>query len=243
MIIFAANYSTMSEPQEKKIIIAIDGYSSCGKSTVAREIARKLNYIFIDSGAMYRAVTLYFLRNGLIVDGKINMEAFPEKLENIHISFVPNPVTSHNDIFLNGENVELEIRQLAVAQNVSQVAAIGKVRQLLVAQQQEMGKAKGIVMDGRDIGTVVFPDAELKIFMTADTRIRAQRRYDEMIAKHEKVNFDEILSNITERDRYDENRSESPLRKAGDAIVLDNSFLTREEQFGWIMKEIEKQVE
>jgi cytidylate kinase len=232
----------MPEPQEKKIIIAIDGYSSCGKSTVAKEIAKYLNYIFIDSGAMYRAVTLYFLRNGLLENNSINSVALPEKLKDIRITFDFNPVTSHNDIFLNGENVEQEIRQLAVAQNVSQVAAIGVVRQLLVAQQQEMGRAKGIVMDGRDIGTVVFPGAELKIFMTADTRIRAQRRYDEMIAKNEKVNYDEILSNITERDRYDENRAESPLRKAQDAVVLDNSYLSREEQFEWIMTEIEKQV-
>jgi cytidylate kinase len=230
----------MPEPQEKKIIIAIDGYSSCGKSTVAKEIAKNLNYIFIDSGAMYRAVTLYFLRNGLLENNSINTVALPEKLKDIRITFGFNPVTSHNDIFLNGENVEQEIRQLAVAQNVSQVAAIGVVRQLLVSQQQEMGRAKGIVMDGRDIGTVVFPGAELKIFMTADTRIRAQRRYDEMIAKNEQVNFDEILANITERDSYDENRTESPLRKAQDAVVLDNSYLSREEQFEWIMTEIEK---
>jgi len=201
-----------------------------------------LNYIFIDSGAMYRAVTLYCLRNGLVENGTINLEALPEKLKNIRITFGYNPITSHNDIFLNGENVEQEIRQLAVAQNVSQVAAIGMVRQVLVAQQQEMGRAKGIVMDGRDIGTVVFPDAELKIFMTADARIRAQRRYDEMIAKNEQVNFDEILNNISERDRYDENRSESPLRKAQDAILLDNSYLTREEQYAWILGEIEKRI-
>lgn len=232
----------MSEPQEKKIIIAIDGYSSCGKSTVAKEIARKLNYTFIDSGAMYRAVTLYCIRNGLIENGVINMETLPEKLRTVRITFGYNPVTSHDDIFLNGENVEQEIRQLSVAQNVSQVAAIGMVRQILVAQQQEMGRAKGIVMDGRDIGTVVFPGAELKIFMTADARIRAQRRYDEMIARKEKVNFDEILTNITERDRYDENRTESPLRKAQDAIVLDNSYLTREEQYNWILSEIEKRI-
>ncbi len=232
----------MSEPQEKKIIIAIDGYSSCGKSTVAKEIARKLNYTFIDSGAMYRAVTLYCIRNGLIENGVINMETLPEKLRTVRITFGYNPVTSHDDIFLNGENVEQEIRQLSVAQNVSQVAAIGMVRQILVAQQQEMGRAKGIVMDGRDIGTVVFPGAELKIFMTADARIRAQRRYDEMIARKEKVNFDEILTNITERDRYDENRTESPLRKAQDAIVLDNSYLTKEEQYNWILSEIEKRI-
>lgn len=242
MIIFARKNKTMAEIPGKKIIIAVDGYSSCGKSTVAREIAAKLNYIFIDSGAMYRAVTLYFLRNGLIREGTINMDLLPGALQAIHITFSFNPASSHNDIFLNGENVEQEIRQLTVAQYVSQVAAIAEVRQFLVAQQQEMGKSKGIVMDGRDIGTVVFPDAELKIFMTADARIRAQRRFDEMIAKNEQVNFSEILANITERDRYDESRAESPLRKANDAIVLDNSYLTKEEQFEWILREAGKRI-
>ncbi|MEI7829458.1 MAG: (d)CMP kinase [Prolixibacteraceae bacterium] len=230
----------MSHSSGKRIIIAIDGYSSCGKSTVAKELARQLNYIFIDSGAMYRAVTLFFLRAGLVGNGKVNLPAILEKLKMIHISFIFNPAASHNEVFLNGENVELEIRQLAVAQNVSQIAAIGEVRQLLVAQQQEMGRSKGIVMDGRDIGTVVFPSAELKIFMTADPRIRAKRRYDEMIAKKESVDFDEILANITERDRYDETRAESPLRKAEDAIVLDNSYMTREEQFTWILDQVKE---
>lgn len=232
----------MSEVREKKIIIAVDGYSSCGKSTVAKEIAKKLNYIFIDSGAMYRAVTLYFLRNGLIRGGLVSKENLSRTLDSIHLSFLFNPATAHNDICLNGENVEQEIRQLAVAQNVSQVAAIAEVRQFLVAQQQGMGKSKGIVMDGRDIGTVVFPEAELKIFMTAEPRIRARRRYEEMIARNEPVNFDEILANITERDRYDETRAESPLRKAADAVVLDNSYLTKEEQFEWILKEADKQI-
>jgi cytidylate kinase len=230
----------MSDSNEKKIIIAIDGYSSCGKSTVAKEIAKNLNYVFIDSGAMYRAVTLFCLRNGLVANGKVNLSGLNGKLGSIRITFAFNPATSHNDIFLNGENVETEIRQLAVAQNVSQIAAIADVRRLMVAQQQEMGRTKGIVMDGRDIGTVVFPEAELKIFMTADARIRAQRRYDEMIAKNEPVNFDEILANITERDRFDETREESPLRKAEDAIVLDNSYMTREEQFEWISERVKK---
>jgi cytidylate kinase len=230
----------MSQSSEKKIIIAIDGYSSCGKSTVAKELAKQLNYIFIDSGAMYRAVTLYFLREGLIGKGEINLNAILDHLQRIRITFVFNPVTTHNEVFLNGENVEMEIRQLAVAQNVSQIAAIAEVRKLLVAQQQEMGRSKGIVMDGRDIGTVVFPSAELKIFMTADPRIRAKRRYDEMIAKKESVDFDEILANITDRDRYDETRAESPLRKAEDAIVLDNSHMTREEQFNWILDKIKE---
>jgi cytidylate kinase len=228
----------MSDSNKKKIIIAIDGYSSCGKSTVAKEIAKKLNYVFIDSGAMYRAVTLFCLRNGLVVDGTVDLAKLPEKLDSVRITFAFNPVTAHNDIFLNGENVETEIRQLAVAQNVSQIAAIADVRRLMVAQQKEMGHTKGIVMDGRDIGTVVFPEAELKIFMTADTKIRAQRRYDEMIAKKEKVDFQEILKNITDRDRFDETRDESPLRKAEDAILLDNSLMTREEQFDWILKKV-----
>jgi CMP/dCMP kinase len=230
------------DSSEKKITIAIDGYSSCGKSTVAKEIARKLNYIFIDSGAMYRAVTLFCLRNRLISEGTVDLRTLPEKLASIHISFVYNPITAHNDIFLNGENVENEIRQLEVAQNVSRIAAIADVRRLMVAQQQEMGRSKGIVMDGRDIGTVVFPDAELKIFMTADARIRAQRRYDEMVAKNEKVDFQEILDNITERDRFDETRAESPLRKADDALVLDNSYMTREEQFEWILQKVNQKI-
>jgi CMP/dCMP kinase len=232
----------MPDSSKKKIIIAIDGYSSCGKSTVAKEIARKLNYIFIDSGAMYRAVTLFCLRHGLVKEGKVNLSDLAEKLDSIHITFAFNPVTSHNDIYLNAENVENEIRRLEVAQNVSQVAAIAEVRHLMVSLQQEMGHAKGIVMDGRDIGTVVFPEAELKIFMTADARIRAQRRFDEMAAKNEKVNFEEILANITERDRFDETRAESPLRKAEDAIVLDNSHMTKEEQFEWILGKADKKI-
>ena len=230
----------MTKSDQNKIIVAIDGYSSCGKSTVAKEIAKRLGYIFIDSGAMYRAITLFCLREGLIKDGIVNLSELNQKLGTVQISFIFNPITSHNDIFLNKENVELQIRQLAVAQHVSQIAAIAEVRQLLVAQQQEMGRLKGIVMDGRDIGTVVFPMAELKIFMTADPRIRAKRRYDEMIGKNETVDFDEILQNITERDYFDENRTESPLRKADDAIVLDNSNMTREEQFEWILGKIEE---
>lgn len=233
----------MTHSNENKIIIAIDGYSSCGKSTVAKDVAKQLNYIFIDSGAMYRAVTLFCLRNGIIADGKVNLSVLTEKLGSINITFACNPATSHNDIWLNGENAEQEIRQLSVAQHVSQIAAIAEVRQFLVAQQQEMGRSKGIVMDGRDIGTVVFPEAELKIFMTADARIRAQRRFDEMIAKNEPVNFEEILTNITERDHFDETREESPLRKATDAIVLDNSYMTREEQLEWILEKVGKRVE
>jgi len=218
-----------------KIIIAIDGHSSCGKSTVAKEIARKLNYIFIDSGAMYRAVTLYCLRNGLIENGKVNISELKTNLGRIKVSFRLNPVTQHNDIWLNGENVEEEIRQLTVSKYVSPVAAVAEVRHLLVALQHEMGKLKGIVMDGRDIGTVVFPEAELKIFMTAQPDVRAKRRFDELTAKGEKVSYNEIRANIIERDRYDETRKESPLRKADDAIILDNSHMTREEQLEWIL--------
>jgi cytidylate kinase len=227
----------MSE-NTNKIIIAIDGHSSCGKSTVAKEIARKLNYIFIDSGAMYRAVTLYCLRNNLIENGKVNIPELKANLGKIKVSFRLNTATQHNDIWLNGENVEQEIRLLAVSQNVSPVAAVAEVRHLLVALQQEMGKSKGIVMDGRDIGTVVFPEAELKIYMTAQPDVRAKRRFDELTAKGENVSYEEIKANIIERDRYDENRAESPLRKADDAIVLDNSYMTREEQLEWILSRI-----
>ena len=221
-----------------KIIITIDGHSSCGKSTVAKEIARKLNYIFIDSGAMYRAVTLYCLRNNLIENGKVNIPGLRANLDKIKVFFRLNDDTQHNDICLNGENVEQEIRLLAVSQNVSPVAAVAEVRHLLVALQQEMGKTKGIVMDGRDIGTVVFPEAELKIFMTAQPDVRAKRRFDELTAKGENVSYEEIRANIIERDRYDETRAESPLRKADDAIVLDNSYMTREEQLTWILNRI-----
>jgi len=221
-----------------KIIIAIDGHSSCGKSTVAKEVARKLNYIFIDSGAMYRAVTLYCLRHNLIKNGIVDLPELRNNIGKIKVSFRFNAETNHNDIWLNGENVEQEIRLLTVSQNVSPVAAVAEVRHLLVALQQEMGKSKGIVMDGRDIGTVVFPEAELKIFMTAQPDVRAKRRFDELTAKGETVSFDEIKANIVERDRYDETREESPLRKAEDAIILDNSYMTREEQLDWILSRV-----
>ena len=225
---------------EKKIIIAIDGHSSCGKSTVAREIARKLNYIFIDTGAMYRAVTLYCLRNHIVVNGFVDTEALIANLDKIKVYFKNNPDTRHNDIWLNGENVEEEIRLLEVSQSVSPVAAVAQVRHLLVSLQQEMGKMKGIVMDGRDIGTVVFPEAELKIFMTALPDVRAQRRFDELTAKGEEVSYEEIRSNILERDRYDESREQSPLRRADDAIILDNSYMTREEQLQFLLNLVAK---
>ena len=221
-----------------KIIIAIDGHSSCGKSTVAKEIAKKLNYIFIDTGAMYRAVTLYCIRHNLITDGKVKVPQLLENLGKIKVCFKLNAETQHNDIWLNGENVEDEIRLLTVSQNVSPVAAVAEVRHLLVALQQEMGQSKGIVMDGRDIGTVVFPAAELKIFMTAQPDVRARRRYDELTAKGEQVNYEEIRANIIGRDHFDETREQSPLRKADDAIVLDNSFMTREQQLEWVLARV-----
>ena len=223
-----------------RIIIAIDGYSSCGKSTVAKEVARQLNYIYIDTGAMYRAVTLYCLRNGIIDKGVINIGELEKQLYQIDVLFKYNPATDHNDIWLNGENVEEEIRQLTVSQNVSQGAAIPGVRKLLVSLQQAMGRDKGIVMDGRDIGTVVFPQAELKIFMTARADVRAQRRFDELVAKGEKVSYDQILENVTSRDRFDETRSESPLRRADDALLLDNSFISREEQMNWVLEQVNR---
>jgi cytidylate kinase len=222
-----------------KIIIAIDGHSSCGKSTVAKEIARKLNYLFIDSGAMYRAVTLYCLRHNLINNAVVNLSELRANLSKIKVTFRINEQTNHNDIWLNGENVENQIRSLTVSQNVSPVAAVAEVRHLLVALQQEMGKSKGIVMDGRDIGTVVFPEAELKIFMTAHPDVRAKRRFDELTAKGEKVSYQEIKANIIERDRYDESRKESPLRRANDAIILDNSYMTREQQLDWVLSRVE----
>ncbi len=226
--------------KNKRIIIAIDGHSSCGKSTVARELARKLDYIFIDTGAMYRAVTLYCLRNQIVVNTIVNIELLKANLDKIKVYFKTNPANQHNDIWLNGENVEDEIRLLEVSQNVSPVAAVAEVRKLLVSLQQEMGRSKGIVMDGRDIGTVVFPDAELKIFMTAYPDVRARRRFDELTGKGEKVSYEEILANILERDRYDETRVQSPLRKAADAIILDNSLMTREEQLEWVIDHVSK---
>ena len=224
----------------KPYIIAIDGHSSCGKSTVAKALAKKLGFVYVDTGAMYRAVTLYCLRNGIIDKGVINIGELEKQLHQIDVLFKYNPATDHNDIWLNGENVEEEIRQLTVSQNVSQVAAIPGVRKLLVSLQQAMGRDKGIVMDGRDIGTVVFPQAELKIFMTARADVRAQRRFDELVAKGEKVSYDQILENVTSRDHFDETRSESPLRRADDALLLDNSFISREEQMNWVLEQVNR---
>lgn len=211
----------------KKIIITIDGWSSCGKSTMARQIAKKLNYIFIDSGAMYRAISLYFIRNGIDLNKKEDVVA---ALGKINLSFTFNPENGNNEIFLNGENVEPFIRGMEVASKVSEVAAIGEVREFAVAQQRIIGKDKGIVMDGRDIGTAVFPGAELKIFMTADNEVRIKRRYQELLQKNPKITIEEVKENLESRDHADSNREISPLRKADDAVILDNSKLTPEQQ-------------
>jgi CMP/dCMP kinase len=212
----------------KKIIVTIDGWSSCGKSTLARGLAKELGYVYIDSGAMYRAVTLYFLRSHLDWSDKAAVEAH---LGDISLEFQHNAHSGQSEMFLNGENVEYVIRDLVVAEKVSEVAAIGPVRTFAVAQQRKMGEGKGIVMDGRDIGTVVFPQAELKIFMTADKAVRVERRFRELFAKNPNVTIDEVKNNLEMRDYIDSHREISPLRKADDAIVLDNSSMTMEEQF------------
>jgi cytidylate kinase len=224
--------------QKNKIIIAIDGFSSCGKSTLAKSLARELGYIYIDSGAMYRAVTLYALRNQWITGGKPDEEAILGALDRMAITFRYDSETGKNTTFLNGENIEEEIRRLQVSEVVSPVSAIRDVRKAMVRLQQEMGRNKGIVMDGRDIGTIVFPDAELKIFMTADPEIRAMRRYLELTLKGVPVTMEEIRENIASRDHMDQNREESPLRKAADAIILDNSHLTPEEQLQWALDRV-----
>ncbi|NMC38840.1 MAG: (d)CMP kinase [Bacteroidales bacterium] len=218
----------------KKLIIAIDGYSSCGKSTFARAIAKELNYIYIDSGAMYRAVTLYCLRMNYVGEGFTKNEKIISDLKEIHIGFVYNPDISEYETFLNSENVEAEIRGVEVSSFVSRISQIPEVRSRMVELQREIGVFKGIVMDGRDIGTVVFPDAELKIFMTASVDVRAKRRYDELRGRKMHVDFDKIKSNIIARDIADENRDISPLRRAEDAIVLDNTRMTVKEQMDWI---------
>lgn len=225
----------------KKITIAIDGFSSCGKSTMAKDLAKEIGYIYIDSGAMYRAVTLFCIENSLFTsDGEVYAEELKKRIGEINISFRLNDMTSKPETFLNGVNVESKIRTMDVSSRVSLVAALGFVRKALVKQQQEMGKNKGIVMDGRDIGTVVFPDAELKVFVTASAEIRAKRRYDELIAKGQNVSYDEILKNVEERDKIDQNRKVSPLRKADDAIILDNSNMSVEEQKAWLKNEYQK---
>ena len=227
---------------EKKIIIAIDGHSSSGKSTMAKDLAREIGYIYIDTGAMYRAVTLYCLRKGYIQGDKIQEEALKADLDKMDISFRYNAETGRPDTYLNGEKVEKEIRSMEVADKVSLAAALGFVRRAMVAKQQEMGKAKGIVMDGRDIGTVVFPNAELKVFVTASPEVRARRRLEELQAKGEQTTYEEVLANVKKRDYIDSTREESPLRQAPDALVLDNSNMTIPEQKQWLRDKFEAAV-
>jgi len=217
----------------KKVIITIDGYSSCGKSTLAKQLAGELDYVYIDSGAMYRAITLYFIQNRI---NWTNVAEVNEALSNISLEFEYNPVTGLSEINLNGENVEHLIREMLVAEKVSEVAAIKEVREFAVAQQQQMGEQRGIVMDGRDIGTTVFPHAELKIFMTADTAIRVERRFKELYVKNKNITLHEVKENLELRDYIDTNREISPLRKAEDAIILDNSQLNLEEQLKLVMQ-------
>lgn len=228
----------------KKITIAIDGFSSCGKSTMAKDLAKEIGYIYVDTGAMYRSVTLYALRHNLFnADGTIREEELQEQMKDINISFQLNKTTGRPDTYLNGENVENDIRTMEVSSHVSPIATLAFVREALVAQQQRMGAEKGIVMDGRDIGTVVFPKAELKIFVTASAEVRAQRRYDELRAKGMDADYADILKNVEERDYIDSHRATSPLRKADDAIELDNSNLTIAEQKKWLYEQYLKAAE
>ncbi len=230
----------LDELNMKKIVIAVDGFSSCGKSTMAKDLAREIGYIYIDSGAMYRAVTLYGIENGIFDGDVIDVEKLRNEIKNIHISFRLNPETGRPDTYLNGMNVENKIRTMEVSSKVSPISALNFVREAMVAQQQAMGKEKGIVMDGRDIGTTVFPNAELKIFVTATPEIRAQRRYEELKAKGQEASFDEILENVKQRDYIDQNRDVSPLRKAKDALLLDNTNLTIEQQKEWLFENFNK---
>ena len=224
----------------KKIVVAIDGFSSCGKSTLAKQLAHKLNYIFVDSGAMYRAVTLYFLRYHTNWN---NIEQVKNALENISLNFEYNHTLGTSDMYLNDENVELLIRDMLVSESVSEVAAVKEVREFGVAQQQQMGENKGIVMDGRDIGTTVFPKAELKIFLTADPSVRVERRFKELLNKNPHITIDEVKNNLEMRDYIDSNREFSPLRKAKNAIVLDNSNLTTKEQLKFALKLVKEKIE
>lgn len=225
----------------KKITIAVDGFSSCGKSTMAKDLARKIGYVYVDTGAMYRSVTLYAMRHNLFAeDGSVKVDELAQQMPNIHISFQFNADTGRPDTYLNGELVEQEIRGMEVSSHVSPIAAIPFVRTAMVEQQQQMGKDKGVVMDGRDIGTTVFPDAELKIYVTASAEVRARRRYDELQAKGQSADYDDILKNVQERDYIDTHRDVSPLKKAPDAVELDNSQMTIEEQNQWLMAQYER---
>lgn len=219
-----------------KITVAIDGYSSCGKSTLAKALAQKLNYNYIDTGAMYRAVTIYCLRNNIIKDSVVDLPKLIASLKDIDVSFVYNTINKTSEVFLNGEHVEREIRSMEVANNVSAISSIKAVREKMVLLQREMGKNKGVIMDGRDIGSHVFPYAELKIFMTADTTVRTQRRLDELTSKGERHSFEDVRRNLEKRDHDDTTRKENPLVQAEDAIVLDNTDINREEQLNFVMK-------
>jgi len=223
----------------KKIIITIDGWSSCGKSTLAKQLAQELNYLYVDSGAMYRAITLYFLRNH--VDWT-DIQEVENALKDINLEFIFNPKSQNSEIYLNGENVEYVIRDLVVAEKVSEVASIKEVRDFAVAQQRKMGDQKGVVMDGRDIGTIVFPKAELKIFMTADNAVRVERRFKELYEKNPNITIDEIKSNIELRDYMDSHREVSPLKPASDAIILDNTNLTEKQQFQMAMNWVKQKL-
>ena len=228
----------------KKITIAIDGFSSCGKSTMAKDLAKKLGYVYVDTGAMYRAVTLYAMRNGLFnADGSVKTADLEQQMNKINITFKFNKTAERPDTYLNNELVENDIRTLEVSNHVSQIAAVPFIREAMVAQQQRMGKDKGVVMDGRDIGTTVFPEAELKVFVTASAEVRAQRRYDELKEKGMPADFNDILKNVQERDYIDSHREVSPLRKAPDAIELDNSHMTIAEQSAWLMEQVEQKIE
>ena len=226
----------------RKITIAIDGHSSCGKSTMAKDLAREIGYIYIDSGAMYRAVTYYCLQHDLFTEDSVKLPELQAAMPDIRITFRLN-AEGRPETYLNGECIEKEIRGMAVSSRVSLIATIGFVREAMVALQQQMGKDKGIVMDGRDIGTTVFPDAELKVFVTASAEVRAQRRYDELRAKGEEASYESILENVKERDRIDSGRAISPLRKADDAILLDNSHMTIPEQKAWLMERFNEVVQ
>ena len=219
----------------KKITIAIDGHSSCGKSTMAKDLAREVGYVYVDTGAMYRSVTLFAIRNGIFTDEGINEAELRRRMPEIRISFKFNAETGRPDTYLNGELVEGDIRSMEVSNKVSPIAALGFVREAMVAQQQQMGQGGGVVMDGRDIGTVVFPDAELKVFVTASAEVRAQRRYDELQQKGMPADYDDILKNVQERDYIDSHREVGPLRQAPDALLLDNSHMTIAEQNEWLL--------
>lgn len=224
----------------KKITIAIDGYSSTGKSTLAKQLAAALGYVYVDTGAMYRGITYFAMQHHLVSETKLDKSGLIAELPNINLSFQFNSKLGFAEMYLNNENIETKIRTIEVSRMVSKVAEISEVRAKLVEQQQTMGKDKGIVMDGRDIGTVVFPDAELKLFMTASAKTRAQRRFDELLEKGQCVTFDEVLQNVEERDYIDTHREDSPLLKAVDAIVIDNSVMTKQEQFDLVMELVEK---